>query len=402
MFDRQLVTTKRDKAVCDARALTALAEKENRALTEDEEKAYAAHLRTIEDLGTQISKEQNDRDLMDQLAALAGDDGALMVTRGGAQAKSLGAQFLDSAAGKYLLDTKSARAGSWATPFVELKATLLEDGLIAPQRLPGIAPSVQPPVVMSELFASGTTSSNVIQYMEEQPTSINAAAAVAEGAVKPESTLIFQNKTSKVEKIATWLPVSDEFLEDQPGLRSYIDARLRLFVLLELDDQILNGTGVSPELLGLLVRTDLTPPLAVGTATSLDAIAAQISAVEQASQLPVDGIVLNDADWLKFSLVKTTTGEYIGASPFETPATPTLFGRRVARTPKMPAGTAVVGAFRTGGGQLFQKGGLNVQASNSHSDFFIKNLTALRAELRMALVLLRPVAFGKVTGLNPA
>ena len=50
--------------------------------------------------------------------------------------------------------------------------------------------------------------------------------------------------------------------------------------------------------------------------------------------------------------------------------------------------------------QVFRKGGIRVEASNSHSDFFIKNLVAIRAEERLALAVYRPGAFGEVTGLG--
>jgi len=49
---------------------------------------------------------------------------------------------------------------------------------------------------------------------------------------------------------------------------------------------------------------------------------------------------------------------------------------------------------------LFRRGVLRVEATNSHSDFFQKNLIAIRAELREALVVYREAAFGTVTGLN--
>jgi HK97 family phage major capsid protein len=70
----------------------------------------------------------------------------------------------------------------------------------------------------------------------------------------------------------------------------------------------------------------------------------------------------------------------------------------VAVTPAIVANTALVGAFGTMS-QVFRKGGIRVEASNSHQDFFIKNLVAIRAEERLALAVYRPGAFGKVTGL---
>ena len=46
-------------------------------------------------------------------------------------------------------------------------------------------------------------------------------------------------------------------------------------------------------------------------------------------------------------------------------------------TTAIAGGTAVIGAFSTGGAQYFRHGGIRVDASNSHSDFFIKNLLAI-------------------------
>jgi hypothetical protein len=43
-----------------------------------------------------------------------------------------------------------------------------------------------------------------------------------------------------------------------------------------------------------------------------------------------------------------------------------------------------------------------VEASNSHSDYFIKNLTAIRAEERLALAVYRPAAFHAITTINSA
>ncbi len=65
----------------------------------------------------------------------------------------------------------------------------------------------------------------------------------------------------------------------------------------------------------------------------------------------------------------------------------------------MVAGTALVGAFRTAS-QIFRKGALRVEASNSHASFFVTNLVATRAEERLALAVYRASAFGTVTGLN--
>jgi HK97 family phage major capsid protein len=61
--------------------------------------------------------------------------------------------------------------------------------------------------------------------------------------------------------------------------------------------------------------------------------------------------------------------------------------------------SALVGAFRTQA-QIFDKSGLTVEASNSHADFFQLDLTAIRAEKRLALAVYRPAAFHIITALN--
>jgi len=78
---------------------------------------------------------------------------------------------------------------------------------------------------------------------------------------------------------------------------------------------------------------------------------------------------------------------------------PNLWGLPVAVTSAIVVNTALVGAYKSAA-QLFRHGGLRVEASSSHSDYFTRNLVAIRAELRAALVVPMPSAFGAVTGLN--
>ena len=106
-------------------------------------------------------------------------------------------------------------------------------------------------------------------------------------------------------------------------------------------------------------------------------------------------MVVNPVDWAELRLVKDTTENYVAGSPFSNgPAQPgeLLFGRRVVVTQAIEAGLALVGAFGTGA-QLYRRGGLTVEASNSHEDFFRRDLVAIRAETRLALAVHRPAAF---------
>ena len=107
------------------------------------------------------------------------------------------------------------------------------------------------PVQILDLIPQTTTGQAAVQYMEET-TSMNAAAEVAEGGTYAESALALTEMTSNVRKIATFLPVTDEQLEDEPQARGLINNRLPLFVRLRLDGQVVNGNGTAPNLRGFL------------------------------------------------------------------------------------------------------------------------------------------------------
>ena len=323
--------------------------------------------------------------------------------------ESLGAAFVNSDTYRWLQHTRDNRGRVWHSPTSELSAALLQEtptsppsggSLVIPQYLPGIFPTPTRPLAVSELIAPGTATSNAIVYMVETLFD-NAADTVEEGAEKPESTLQFDDRTDPVKKIAHWIPVTDEMLDDVPALRSYIDTRLRLGVQLTEDDQLLNGDGenVNADLVGILNRSGLTAALPRGSDTNEDAILKQIAAIFLATGTMPDGVVMNPNNWLPIQLRKTTTGEYIGGGPFQVPLRPRLWGLPVALTTGIAEGTSLVGAFATAA-QVFRKGGIRVDVSNSHADFFIKNKTAIRAELREALAVYRPAAFGTVTGLT--
>ena len=420
----------------DLRAKTeearALHEAHGRACEAHEEKDAAGTVvakgreRTKEERAAVEAKLEEARKIQARIEARKSDDNMLAeldrLTEGMAAAKpkhqarvpgkgvivSLGQAFIDSETYAWLKKNPT-RNGSWQSASSELPslldisaATLTEASggasLLVPDYRPGILEYLQRPLVVADLIASGTTDSSSVTYMvESAPT--NAAAAVAEGAAKPESTLVFTARTDAVRKIATWLPVTDEMLDDVPQIRSYIDNRLRMFVQLAEDDQILNGDGVAPNIEGIRVRTGLQTDQARGADTNADAIFKQMTNILVNALIQPDATVMHPTNWQTIQLAKDANGQYYGQGPFAAPGPRMLWGYPVAVTVAMTSGVALPGAYRMGA-QLFRKGGLNVAASNSHSDYFVKNLTAIRAEERAALAVYRPGGFGEVTGLN--
>jgi HK97 family phage major capsid protein len=382
-----------------------------RAMTPEEYQACEALAADARQLRDRIAQAEAAGNLQAELSRLTDGMAPAATTPDQiATPRSLGQQFIASAAGQFFRDKRHHGSRNWAAPSAELNrdwlkaATITSDPasggkLVIPDYRPGILPLPTKRLTVRDLMAPGTTDSNAVVYMVEK-TFTNAAAAVAEGAAKPESTLIFEQVTDLVQKIAHWLPVTEEMLEDVAQIASYIDARLRVGIGLTEEDQLLNGNGTPPNISGVRDRVGLTAAhVRVDPETNIDAIFIQTMAIFAASLIMPDGHVVNPANWTKIALSKDTTGQYYGNGPFAGALAPTLWGLPVSVTPSIPAGISLSGAFGSQS-QIFDKGGIRVEASNSHQDFFVKNLVAIRAEERLALAVYRPSAFGECTALN--
>lgn len=262
-------------------------------------------------------------------------------------------------------------------------------------RLPGILEPLERQLVVADLFPQGTTSQNAIPYMEETTTT-NAAAETAEGAAKPESAIDFTESSSPVRKIATWLPVTEEAFADVPALRSYVNARLRTFVLQREDTQLLVGDGIAPNLEGILNVTGILTQ-AKGADPTPDAFYKAMTQIRTTAFMEATGIVMHPNDWQDIRLLRTVDGIYIWGSPSE-PGPARMWGLPVVATTAITENTGLVGNFAQGA-MIFRRESVNLRVADQHSDFAIRNKVAIIAEERLALVVFRPTAFATVTGI---
>jgi HK97 family phage major capsid protein len=241
-------------------------------------------------------------------------------------------------------------------------------------------------------------------------TATNAAAGVAEAGTKPESTIAMSEVTEPIRKIATVLPILDELLEDAASVQSYLHGRLTLFVSLEEERQLLRDAGTN-ELVGIFGRAGInTYTKAAGDDNSV-ALATVIANTAGSSYLVPDTVVLHPTNWLNTRLLRDgtggTVGQYFGGGPFSgaygAGGAPGVFGQSIWNTrwcsAYVGAGTALVGNFGQAA-HIWRRGGVCVEATNSHSDYFVKNLSMLRAEERLGLGVYRPIAFTEVRGLS--
>lgn len=218
--------------------------------------------------------------------------------------------------------------------------------------------------------------------------------ATASGA-KPESALTLAVVSAAVETIAHLIPITRRAAADAPQVRGLVDQFLLYGLKEEEEDQILNGNGTSPNLRGILQTVGINT---VGSAgTDIDAIVDAIRAIREDRRSP-NGIVIHPNDWYStgFLLAKDSQNRYLLGDPNASlDAQQSLWGLRVVVSEAMTENTALVGDFSQYVVADRQQSAIYV--TDSHKDWFQRNLLAILAEERLSAGCLDPEAFCTVT-----
>ncbi|UFS66569.1 phage major capsid protein [Paracoccus denitrificans] len=328
-------------------------------------------------------------------AAIADHEKKMASVLAGGHEKSLGEQFIGSDEFKAKATTKEPVKISLDLKDVLTSgqiATGVSRSVLIPEQMTGFRAPPEQELRIRSLIPTGTTTSNSIRAIVETGFT-NAAAPVAEGALKPKSEITFGEEVIPVQKIAHRFRASMEILDDAPMLRSYIDGRGRYGLLLAEENQLLNGTGVAPQLHGLLPQAtayDNTTLTGYTPATLVDDIRVAKLQVRKALY-PASGVVLNPEDWARIELLKDQQDAYLFSS-VTTGAAQRLWGLPVVISDAMAPGSFLVGAFSLGA-QIWDRMGMTVMASTEDGDNFSENMVTILFEKRLALEVSRPEAF---------
>lgn len=250
---------------------------------------------------------------------------------------------------------------------------------------------------VEDLFASGPTDSNNIEYFIKTTNTANAAF-VAEGSAATDSVYVWTKYTDEVEEIQAWIPVTRPFFTDNAGMQSIVTGDLSHDLAAEVTQQLLSGTGTTPQLWGAFIRTGFQTQ-AKGADPAFDAIGKAILKVQVTGDATPDAIVFHPTDWWNLKLTRTTDGLYILGNPGDGNAAFSLWGLPVRLSTGIgAAGTAGVGAFKQYA-RIWNNGGLLVEMSTEHSTYFTERKIAIAITRRMAATHRRPSAFATITGL---
>ena len=132
-----------------------------------------------------------------------------------------------------------------------------------------------------------------------------------------------------------------------------------------------------------------------------DAILAGIAAVANAG-FAADAVAINPADFVAIATAKSTGGDYLLGPQAVTPSA-NLWGVKTVTSPNVPAGTAIVGAFKEGGTLYWREQQAISWAEagpaeelGAGRDLFTSNAVRCRVESRVLLAIHSPSAFAEV------
>lgn len=442
---RQLAEQARAE-LAKAREIASKAEAEKRDMTAEESADFGKHFTAAQELNKQRQTAVADEKVLADAKALADELGLGPDVKGDLDAQggdpardpaaqSLGAQIVESAQFKALLAPfggrhipEKARISSDPIPFKTLihgaKALWVggsqtsAGAFVTNERTDIVEMLGRRELTIRDLISVRRTTSDTVEYVT-QTSHTNNAAPVAEatssasptapgtagalvldpnGGYKPEGAWAFAEATATVKTIAEWVPATKRALADVAQLEGLINDELAADLAETEETQILSGSGTGQNLPGILNTSGIQTTAAVTTndATWFASFRTAKRLAKNVGRVNATGVVVNPVQAEKIDTAKDAQNRFYGNGPFGTGPS-SLWGLPVVESEAIPAGTALLGDFRKA--VLWDREQASVTMTDSHADFFIRNLVAILAEERVAFAVTRPSAFVTITGL---
>jgi len=251
-------------------------------------------------------------------------------------------------------------------------------------------------VHIRSLIPVGSTDANVIRFPKESAYDDGAGVA-AGGTAVGQSDFDITATSVNVEKLGTFMRITEEMLNDTPQLTAYLSARVPNKVLSVEDNQILNGTGASNQLDGFFTAGN-SAAFNATTAGFADAVEAAneydvlVAAMNQLnlSNYSASTILLNPTDLHKIVLLKSTANEYLRQQIYSG-LQPTIMGIPVTVNTAVTAGEFLVGDLGQAS-QLWIRENLAVEFSREDSTNFRDYFVTVRVQERLAHSVYQPNA----------
>jgi HK97 family phage major capsid protein len=294
----------------------------------------------------------------------------------------------------------SFKQGNSSAAHLDIKAdmTIAADftgDVIPPERVAGYKYDPARTFHMRQILPVGNTSSDIIRYVEESAYN-DGNAVKAEGATLGQSDFNMTAVSTPVEKIGTYFRISEEMMESTPQLASYLSARAPEKLLAVEDTQILDGSGVSPNLTGIYTNATAFNAGAfagsIASANEFDCITVALNQLALGNY-NADYILMNPSDFHKILLLKSSQNEYL-VKNWQEGLTPRIAGVPIVATTAISSDKYLVGNFGMGA-QFWVKDNVSLSFHKEDGTNIRDGFVTVRVQERVAVTPYLPGAFIK-------
>lgn len=419
----------KDRAEAKSKTAREVAEKaqaEDRDMTDDEKDVYVKSMSELKDILETVKTVKADEQVLadakafGETAGVPKDGGALKpVTKSlgelftsSTEFKSLIAQYQDDRGGIRIPERGKASTGPVQVKSLFTGASSTSGGAFVVNDRTDIFERLgRKRLTIRDLVANRRTTSDAVEFVRET-SHTNNAAVVAEatssaaptapgtagalvlatgGGYKPEGAWAFEVVTTNVKTIAEWVPVTRRALADVAQLEGLINDELRLDVAEAEEAQILNGDGSGENFTGINNTSGIQTQ--AWSTNLFETVRKAVTKARFVGRVNPTAIVLNPADAERIDLEMDGMDRYYYGGP-QAIGPRTIWGVPVVESENQASGTGLLGDFNKA--VIWDREQTSVMISDSHADFFIRNLLAVLAEERLAFGVVRPTAFVSV------
>lgn len=262
---------------------------------------------------------------------------------------------------------KSGRSNGVVVP-LQTRDALLTSGAYINPTIDEIAPLPVPTPLLG-IVSVETVSTPAVEVVHTHIT--YNADDVAEGSVKPESTVSYTADTLVVPTVAHWTKASRQILADKARLDGFLRDRLQVGLNKKLDTAVYTAI--------------LAGAYTAKTAASLLAAIRLAKAELDALGFEANAMVINPTDFANLDIAilnGTLRGPVLNGS---------YWGLTPIASSKVAVGTVYVGDFKTAV-TTYMRADAEIFVSDSDGDNFTKNLITYLAETRSLTVVTTPQA----------
>lgn len=419
------ITMLKERAEAESKTAREIAQKASdagRDMTEDERHIYDGSMKVLHEVLGGIKAVKADEVVMAEAKAFADSVGVAEKAEIKSRVRSLGLTVVDSPEFKSMLGSfpegRIPAQGRVQTSPISVKSLFTgasstsAGAFVVNERTDIIELLGRKALTVRNLVSNRRTTSDTVEFVQET-SHTNAAAVVAEatsaaartaaantstgavtftnatgGGYKPEGSWAFAVTTAVVKTIAEWVPVTKRALADVAQLEGLINDQLSADVADAEEGQILNGDGSGENFTGINATSGIqTQAWATDLFTT---VRKGVTKLRTVGRVNPTALVLNPADAEAIDLLKDGENRYYYGGPSVINQR-TLWGVPVVESETQASGTGLLGDFSKA--VLWDREQTTVTMTDSHSDFFIRNLVAVLAEERLAFGVTRPTAF---------